>query len=74
MPGMQGPALAHRLREERPSLRAALMTGYVGQEGDRRMEEPPADMLFIQKPFLAATFLRLIRSELDREQEDGHPD
>ncbi len=65
MPGMHGPALAARLRAERPALRTALISGYTGEHGDRRFELA-SDMLFIQKPFLAGSFLNLIRRELDQ--------
>ncbi len=64
MPGMTGWALAARLRALNPRIKLALMSGYTGAHSHRQFELP-ADALFIQKPFLAQTFLRLIRDKLD---------
>jgi PAS domain S-box-containing protein len=47
MPGMRGPALARRLREERPELRVVFMSGYSDVEVD--LAETGA--LWLQKPF-----------------------
>jgi DNA-binding response OmpR family regulator len=65
MPGMNGPDLAARLRELRPSMRVLHMSGYTSGIGgpDRRDELPE----LIEKPFTAAELVARVRALLSSE-------
>jgi signal transduction histidine kinase len=65
MPGMNGPDLAARLRELRPSMRVLHMSGYTSGIGgpDRRDELPE----LIEKPFTAADSVARVRALLSSE-------
>ncbi len=49
MPGMDGPALVRRLRQEWPGLPAILMSGYA--DAGLRQSLQAADIFFLAKPF-----------------------
>ncbi len=49
MPGMDGPALVRRLRQEWPGLPAILMSGYA--DAGLRQSLQAADICFLAKPF-----------------------
>ena len=55
MPGMDGPALARRLRERWPGLPAILVSGYVEEAIRRRLEAE--NMAFLPKPYTLASLL-----------------
>jgi len=64
MPGMSGPQLARRLRDERPSLPVLFMTGYAPDDaghGDALREEE-----VLAKPFLPDALAAKVRKVLDR--------
>jgi DNA-binding NtrC family response regulator len=60
MPGLSGPELARRLREERPELRVVFLSGYSKESLTRR--DLPPDSSFLEKPFQAEALLRSIRN------------
>ena len=62
MPGMSGIELAGRARELRPELRVLLASGY--SEG--WLENMPAGVEFIAKPYRAMQVLELLRSQPGR--------
>ncbi|MDB4890354.1 MAG: sensor signal transduction histidine kinase [Gemmatimonadetes bacterium] len=64
MPGMTGGVVVERLRRARPGLKAVFMSGYGGDEVMSRGIDA-AEVVFIQKPFMAADLLRCIREQLD---------
>ena len=65
MPGMSGPQLVERLREERPRLAALFMSGYTSDAVLRHgIETGQAD--FLQKPFSTSTLAAKLRQVLDR--------
>jgi two-component system cell cycle sensor histidine kinase/response regulator CckA len=49
MPGMDGPALVRRLRQQWPGLPAILMSGYA--DAGLRQSLQAADIFFLAKPF-----------------------
>ncbi len=61
MPLMSGERMVEKLRERRPDLRVAFMSGYPG-----KVEEQPrtAPTIFIQKPFTPETLLGKVREAL----------
>jgi len=64
MPGMTGGVVVERLRRARPGLKAVFMSGYGGEEVMSRGIDA-AEVVFIQKPFMAVDLLRSIREQLD---------
>ena len=71
MPGMNGRALAQRVRERRPDIRVLYMSGHtedsVAQNG---LVEPGA--LLISKPFTQASLAQKLREALGpRPREQG---
>ncbi|MGE0359318.1 MAG: ATP-binding protein [Vicinamibacterales bacterium] len=65
MPGMSGPQLVERLREQLPAIRAVFMSGYAADavarpDGGRRTG-------FIQKPFTAAMLGAKLRQVLAQD-------
>ena len=64
MPQMTGPALAERLRRQRPDLRVLFMSGYAeGTVLPTFLAEPGTG--FIQKPFLPTELTHKLRELLD---------
>lgn len=64
MPGIKGPALAVRLKLERPELRVIFMSGY----SDGVIDQETATKLqarFLEKPVMSTTLLAGIREALD---------
>jgi two-component system cell cycle sensor histidine kinase/response regulator CckA len=49
MPGMDGPALVRRLRQQWPGLPSILMSGYA--DAGLRQSLQAADIFFLAKPF-----------------------
>jgi signal transduction histidine kinase/DNA-binding response OmpR family regulator len=72
MPGMTGGVVVERLRRARPGLKAVFMSGYGGDEVMSRGIDA-AEVVFIQKPFMAADLLRCIREQLDTVVDAGTP-
>ena len=64
MPGMQGPALAERLAESRPSLKTLFVSGFP-QDSIVREGVGDADVNYLPKPFSAEALSRAVRSVLD---------
>jgi PAS domain S-box-containing protein len=65
MPGMSGPQLVERLREEHPRLAALFMSGYTSDAVFRHgIETGQAD--FLQKPFSTSALAAKLRQVLDR--------
>jgi CheY-like chemotaxis protein len=64
MPEMTGPALAARIRAERPDVKIIFVSGYTDH---RLLEEGALDPSapFLQKPFPLAALLRKVRELLD---------
>jgi two-component system, cell cycle sensor histidine kinase and response regulator CckA len=64
MPGLDGPALADRLRSRFPGLRCLFMSGYTDEALQRHGVE--GEIAFLQKPFRPAVLLRKVREQFDR--------
>ncbi len=64
--GVDGPALAQKLRADHPQLKVILMSGYdASLARDRAALGPDVD--FIPKPFTLTEVLRVVRQRLDAE-------
>jgi two-component system, cell cycle sensor histidine kinase and response regulator CckA len=61
MPHLRGPELAARLRRMRPGLPVVYTSGYAHEHEDH----PPADGLFIAKPYAAEELFSVVRDALD---------
>jgi PAS domain S-box-containing protein len=61
MPRMQGPALAERVRRDRPDVRVLLITGYT----ERTIDFSLLGAGLLQKPFTPGSLLRAVREMLD---------
>ncbi len=74
MPGLRGPELVARLREERPGLRALFLSGYVDGATPADAELEPGDA-FLPKPFTPDALSRNVRNALDarRATADENP-
>ena len=57
MPGMNGTALAERLRAIQPALRVLFVSGYA--------EEAPESTAFLAKPYTGASLAQRVRELLD---------
>ena len=64
MPEMGGRTMLGRLREDRPGLKALLISGYERTQANHT-GGPPAGTAFLGKPFTADAFLRAVREVLD---------
>ena len=60
LPGLDGPALAERLRETIPGLRTIFMSGYPGEAVVR----PSPDTMFLAKPFSRSVLLAKVNEAL----------
>jgi PAS domain S-box-containing protein len=60
MPFMSGRAVATRLRERRPGLRVLFMSGFGGNDVDRRESDQPV----LRKPFTAPALLTAVKAAL----------
>ncbi|MHB8839236.1 MAG: response regulator [Gemmatimonadaceae bacterium] len=58
MPGMDGPSLAHRLRELQPTVRVVYMSGYT--DGRLEQELPAPGRVFLHKPFTIEQLTRTV--------------
>ena len=63
MPGMNGPALARKLRSARPNLKVLYISGYTEDGLDLR--DLDANTEFLQKPFAPSGLTQRVRSLLD---------
>jgi CheY-like chemotaxis protein len=61
LPGADGRTLLRTLRARLPHLRSLLMSGYIGERGERR----EAEHAFIAKPFSVDELARRVREVLD---------
>jgi two-component system, cell cycle sensor histidine kinase and response regulator CckA len=59
MPGMNGKALAERLRADRPKLKIIFMSGYLPAE----IAEEALDGVFFAKPFNPSDLLAAVQTE-----------
>jgi len=66
MPGMDGPALARRLRQRWPGLPAVLVSGYVEEAVRKSLEAE--DMAFLPKPYTLANLLEAAAAAFERGQ------
>ncbi|HLJ23126.1 MAG TPA: response regulator [Candidatus Acidoferrales bacterium] len=62
MPGLSGWALAHELKEDRPSIRIVYMSGYPEQNLETQF--PVAGSAFLAKPFTREALTRKIHETL----------
>jgi CheY-like chemotaxis protein len=63
MPNMDGAELARQLAQTRPDLRIVFMSGYVDDSVVRSLGK--ASLLFLPKPFTAATLMDTVKEALD---------
>jgi len=63
LPGMNGRALAERLRRDRPSLKCVFMSGYTGDVVAPNVAMP-GGAAFLQKPFTVEGLVRQARDVL----------
>jgi len=66
MPGMSGPEMAQRMREDRPGLRVLFMSGYT-DDALSRLNLAPGEMALLTKPFSAVDLTRRVREVLDMD-------
>jgi len=66
MPSMGGPELAERLREIKPAIRVAYMSGFAEEVTMSQIQESHTGALIV-KPFTRETLARTIRSVLDEK-------
>jgi two-component system, cell cycle sensor histidine kinase and response regulator CckA len=64
MPGMTGPELVARLREDQAALRVLYMSGYADESAAHRLIEDSRSA-YLQKPFSPDTLSRKVRDVLD---------
>ena len=64
MPGMSGPELVARLRDERASLKVIFMSGYT-DDALSRYRAADHDTPLLQKPFTPRTLAKKVRDVLD---------
>ncbi len=64
MPGLDGRAVAERIRRDRPSAAVLFMSGYADDDAPLRGALAPGTP-YIQKPFAPAELLRVVRETLD---------
>jgi two-component system, cell cycle sensor histidine kinase and response regulator CckA len=67
LPGLNGFALAKRLKLENPGLRVLLVTGYAEQMSAIEA----ADQEFLAKPFSAETLVQKVRQMLEMEKRSA---
>ncbi|MGH2944645.1 MAG: ATP-binding protein, partial [Solirubrobacteraceae bacterium] len=70
MPGLSGPELAKRLREQLPSLRTLFVSGYTAETA-RGRGNLPAGSALLEKPFNRGALLRMLRDLLDEPRAGG---
>jgi two-component system cell cycle sensor histidine kinase/response regulator CckA len=63
MPGLTGPALAERLKTERPATRVLFTSGYA--DSAAALQNIELRRSFLPKPFLPAELLKRVREVLD---------
>ena len=68
LPGMDGRALAARLREMHPRLKVLFTSGFA-EESELLKEIRAAGMPFLQKPYTMDALLRTVRRTLDASDE-----
>ena len=64
MPGYSGPELAEQLREKRPGLKVAFMSGYT-EHASLHSGIISETSIFIQKPFTPDSLAKKIKAVLD---------
>jgi PAS domain S-box-containing protein len=69
LPGIGGPALGERLRQQWPSLKVVLMSGYI--EEAMRTNASERGWHFLQKPFEMADLAGQLRDALDGKMPAG---
>jgi two-component system cell cycle sensor histidine kinase/response regulator CckA len=63
MPGIDGPTLAQRMRQESPNLRIIFMSGYTE---DRLKEYMDENIFFLPKPFTLKQLAEKVKEVLDK--------
>ncbi len=63
LPGLDGPAVAKKLRERRSSLRVLFVSGYADEALARRELDPTQ---LLPKPFTPSSLLERVRATLDK--------
>ncbi|MBM4186662.1 MAG: response regulator [Gemmatimonadetes bacterium] len=71
MPGLSGPELAARCRDQRPDLRVVFMSGLAGTEIEPT--GPPSHGPLLVKPFDRSQLAAIVRRELDRPAGNQAP-
>jgi two-component system cell cycle sensor histidine kinase/response regulator CckA len=66
LPGSSGPALAHELRQDRPGLRAIVVSGFQRDPAVGAFASEGGAVL--QEPFLPAEVVKVVRSTLARRE------
>jgi DNA-binding NtrC family response regulator len=66
MPGGSGPEMLLRMRQDRPDLRAIVMSGYIEHHGT--VAEIQTSDRFLQKPFTPDQLRRAVVEKLQVEQ------
>jgi nitrogen-specific signal transduction histidine kinase len=64
MPGLHGPEIHQRLRQDRPRLPAVFMSGYSSEYAAQEWNVDPASV-FLQKPFSPDRLLEAVDTALD---------
>lgn len=67
MPGLVGPELASRLREQQPDLRVLYVSGYDQELLRREHHDGDPRTTLLEKPFTADDLLHAVRGLLDRD-------
>jgi two-component system, cell cycle sensor histidine kinase and response regulator CckA len=67
MPGLTGPALAERLKIERPATRVLFTSGYA--DSAAALQNAELRRSFLPKPFLPAELLKRVREVLDAARQ-----
>ncbi len=70
LPGLDGPELARRLRQEIPELRVVLQTGHPAERDGPGAVAPGSDAL-LRKPYASEELLATLRRALDGEARGG---
>jgi CheY-like chemotaxis protein len=68
MPGLSGPQLAGRLREQFPAMAVLFVSGYPGETDEERVAFGP-DAAYLPKPFTAELLLQHVRRQLQGARE-----
>ena len=68
LPGMDGSALAEKVRRAHPSMKCIFISGYTGVLLAHRLTDP-GEAAFLQKPFTVERLARCVRGQLSTLHE-----